>query len=344
MHGQRRWIPQATGWLSASALSTVTLVSLPASAQPTANDAHAEALFNTAKQLQSSGQTADACELFAESKRLAPGVGVSLHLADCYEHMGQTASAWQEFDTAERLARQRGDDKRANVAQTRARALEPRLERLTLAMSFAVSHDGWEVVLDGAPIPADHWNVAMAVDPGDHTVVVQAPSQPARTLHAHLDGATNALILRLDEGSIAAPTNVAQTAAAPAPVMANAAPSPPTDPSIAREAPLPHARSGDGWRPWAEVGLVAATAAGVAFGSFFMLRRAHFIQEGPPADPVLTNQATTAATISFVASGLALTSAFVLFFTTPGPTSQAGVAIAPMAVAGGGGAIVRTSF
>src|SRR5882672_9354066 len=75
--------------------------------------ARADSLFNAAKALLDSGQYVDACAKFAESKRLAPGLGVTLYLADCYERIGRTASAWTEFLSAEGLARQR-NDKRAD--------------------------------------------------------------------------------------------------------------------------------------------------------------------------------------------------------------------------------------
>jgi hypothetical protein len=339
MYYQRQLAPQTMRWLSAGVLATAAAV-IPAraGAEPPSNEKRADALFNTAMQLQSGKQYAEACELFAQSKQLAPGVGVSLHLADCYERMGKTATAWPEFDAAEKLARARGDDKRASVAHDRAQALVPKLERLTLATSLAVSHEGWQVTLDGAPLAPDHWNAAMAIDPGDHTAIVKVPGQPERTFRTHLDGGTNAVTLQLDDVASLSPASnrAAVPSVQPAPDVQAAGP--------VHSADAPARTGGDGWRPWAEVGLVAVTAAGVGFGSFFMIRRGHFIQEGPPADPVLTNQAATAATISFVASGVALTSAFVLFFTTPSPKGQVGLVVAPMALEGGAGAIVRTSF
>jgi hypothetical protein len=318
--------------LTTSALAATTLTSAFAgAAEPPSNDARADALFTTAKQLMASGQFADACPMFAESKRLAPGIGVSLHLADCYEQVGRTASAWQEFDDAERVARQRGDEKRAILAERRALALQPRLERLTIATS-EVPHEGWQVLVDDARLPVDHWNAALAMDPGDHTVVVDAPGQAPRTLHAHLDASNNAVVLRIDEGIV----SVKPSLSTPPPQTGG----PRSEPSE----PAPSSHDNSAWRMWAELGLVGVTATGVGFGSFFMIRRAHFIQEGPPADPTLTNQATTAATISFVASGIALTSAFVLFFTTQTPKSQAGWMIAPTPLAGGAGASVLATF
>ncbi len=329
--------------LSMSAFAIALLAAVRANAaEPISDDARADALFTAAKQLVANNQVADACPMFAESKRLAPGVGVSLHLADCYERLGRTASAWQEFDCAERAARTHGDEKRAIVAERRALALEPKLERLTITTTGP--REGWQVLVDGVKLPSDHWNAALAMDPGDHTVVVDAPGTPSRTLRAHLDPANNAVTLRIDDGiaPVGAPAApAAPPAASPAPATTSPetglSPSPPES-----SASPPH---GEGaWRTLAEVGCVGLTAAGVGFGSFFMLRRAHFIEEGPPADPTLTNQATTAATISFVASGVALTSAFVLFFTTPSPKSQVGWIVSPTALPGGAGASVVGTF
>ena len=56
-----------------------------ARAQTRDDVARAEALFNAGRALVEGGRYADACAKFAESKRLAPGLGVTLYLADCYE-------------------------------------------------------------------------------------------------------------------------------------------------------------------------------------------------------------------------------------------------------------------
>ncbi len=106
--------------------AVTTLAPRAAKAQSKDDVARADALFNAAKALTDAGQYADACAKYAESKRLAPGLGVSMYLADCYEHIGRTASAWTEFRAAEGLARAR-NDKRADVARKHAQALEPKL-------------------------------------------------------------------------------------------------------------------------------------------------------------------------------------------------------------------------
>jgi hypothetical protein len=111
----------------ALACLAVVLSQSPGRAQAQASaEARADTLFSEARQLRKQGHYAEACSKFAQSKELAPGVGVSLHLADCYEHIGRTDSAWREFQSAEKAARELGDA-RAEVAHTRAKALEAKL-------------------------------------------------------------------------------------------------------------------------------------------------------------------------------------------------------------------------
>src|SRR5271168_2029092 len=135
--------------LAAIALATAMGAPAIAHAQPRNEDlARADSLFNAAKALLDSGQYVDACAKFAESKRLAPGLGVTLFLADCYERIGRTASAWTEFLSAEGLARER-NDKRADVARQHAEALEPKLDRLTIQIAPAVPRVGLTLLRDG---------------------------------------------------------------------------------------------------------------------------------------------------------------------------------------------------
>src|SRR5258708_3956605 len=114
--------PQTSRIFASGALMIIALSPSRSLPQPPPAEARADTLFTAAKQLRAGGQVADACPMFAESKRLAPAVGVTLYLADCYERLGRTASAWDQFRDAERLAHERGDEKRASVAHGRAQA------------------------------------------------------------------------------------------------------------------------------------------------------------------------------------------------------------------------------
>jgi hypothetical protein len=155
----RRALPSIVFALAATWPALARAQATPAPVTPGSDVAQAEALFNEAKELRDAGRFAEACPKFAESRRLGPGIGVTLHLADCYEKVGKTQSAWTEFRNAEKLARER-EDKRADVASARAQALEPRLNRLTLVVPVAAGQAGPEVIFDGSALPPDHLNVA----------------------------------------------------------------------------------------------------------------------------------------------------------------------------------------
>src|SRR4051812_46885407 len=104
-------------------------VSGRARAEPSSADvATAEALFQEGRKLMAEGRFGEACDRFAASRRLDPGVGTSLNLADCLEKQGRTATAYGMFNETAREAQKVGDTRgREAEALARARALEPRL-------------------------------------------------------------------------------------------------------------------------------------------------------------------------------------------------------------------------
>jgi hypothetical protein len=144
-----------------------------AGAQPSAADeAAAESLYLEAERLIDAGRPALACAKLRESQRLDPQLGTLLHLADCYEQNGQTASAWVTFREAAEVATTRGDS-RAETAIARAAALATRLATITIAVPNELP--GLEVQRDGRPITPAMWGSAIPVDPGTTRVEARAP-------------------------------------------------------------------------------------------------------------------------------------------------------------------------
>jgi len=136
----------------------------------------ANALFVEGKQLSASGRFGDACAKFEASMGLVPRLGVQLNLADCYEHVGKTASAWWLFGEAAELAA-RIADKREGWARQRQQALLPRLSRLAISILPSPSGEvgGLVVLRDGARVSPASYGVAVPVDPGEHRVEATAP-------------------------------------------------------------------------------------------------------------------------------------------------------------------------
>ena len=135
----------------------------------------AEALFSEGRRLMAAGNYAAACEKFAASRNLAAGLGTTLNLADCYEKLGRTASAWAEFRDAAATARQTGARDREQFARNHAASLEKTLSRLTLNAGKLEPDE--RILRDGAVVDRAVLGAAIPVDPGSHVVEAVAPGK-----------------------------------------------------------------------------------------------------------------------------------------------------------------------
>lgn len=312
----------------------------PAGAEaPSPSDvARADALFKDAKQLVSAGRYADACPKFSESLRLASGIGVTLHLADCYERTGRTASAWTEFREAERLAHEKSD-KRAETAHARAEALEGKLRRLTIALAPTVATTSSELQMDGEPLPREQWNVALAVDPVDHVVTLRAPGRADRTLTAHFEGDTPTLTVRFDDSGDNGSAPIAPVVAVPVATTAVATPVR-TMPPVAE---TKTSASGN-TRRWIELGLAGGAVVGAGVGvAFLVAKNDSMTNGGANGGPEVNTGQAIASRIAFGVAGAALVSAIVLYLVTPTPKDSA-LIVAPTPLVGGAGALVGVRF
>jgi hypothetical protein len=134
----------------------------------------AEALFREGKKLFKEGKIAEACRKLEESEKLDPAAGTLLNLATCHEKEGRTATAWAEYKSSVEMARKANRPDRAKLAEKGIAALETKLSRLTLTVGGGAPA-GLVVKLDGAEMGAGALDVAMPIDPGQHTVQATAP-------------------------------------------------------------------------------------------------------------------------------------------------------------------------
>lgn len=201
-------------------LTGLLLVESPAFAQD--NHAAAVQLFDAAEALTKAGRLAEACPKYAESYRLDPQLGALLHYADCLEHNGQLASAYAAFRDAGEVAAQKNDD-RKTVAEGRAKALEPRLTRVSIELVPNGKVPGLEILKDGTVLSEASLGMPIAVDRGEHRVEARAPGyKPWLTsVLAQTEGATERVVVPLLEPIPAAPPPVVEPPpAAPPPAPA----------------------------------------------------------------------------------------------------------------------------
>jgi hypothetical protein len=193
--------------------------------------AQSDALFKDAQALLEAGKPAEACSKFAASQKVAPGLGVTLYLADCYERIGRSASAFKEFKRAEELALARKDP-RSGLAHARAASLEPTVPTMTIHVPAEARASGLEIKRDDVIVPEKEWEVGVPVDPGLHLVVASAPGRRAREIARRVQSAEkNVLTLPvLEDTSVAvAPPPPNGTQPAPNALRNGGADAPPKD-------------------------------------------------------------------------------------------------------------------
>ncbi|MEP7126800.1 MAG: hypothetical protein ABJE95_38070 [Byssovorax sp.] len=126
------------------------------------------------------GQSEAACPKFAASQKLDPGMGTKFRLAECYEKVGKTASAWALFLEIGDEARSTKRPEREEIARTRAAALAPKLARMNILVAPAsASLPGLVVLRDGTTLDSAISGVALPVDPGEHVLRATAPGKIA---------------------------------------------------------------------------------------------------------------------------------------------------------------------
>jgi serine/threonine-protein kinase len=209
-------------------------------AGPEPDKAAAQALFDQARELMNAGNYTAACPKLEASQQLSHGTGTLLNLADCYDKLGKTASAWRTFHKAADSARAAGQEERARLAELRASVLEARLMRVRVVVPQPPPPD-LHVFRDVEELTAESWNKPLPLDPGRYTVRAE---RGARTWSQQIElseaGATlDVAIPSLEQAPAAealAPPAVTPPAASAAP-PAGPVPPPGASPAAAAQPP-----------------------------------------------------------------------------------------------------------
>jgi serine/threonine-protein kinase len=163
-----RFARLAAGLLLAALLSSSAL----ASAQT--DKAAAEALFREGMRLSKAGSYAEACPKLEESQRLEPSLGVQYYLADCFDKIGRSASAWANFVEVANKARLAGETSKEETARKRADELEPKLARLSVEVEDG-KRPGLVVKRGALALGSGQWGIPVPVDPGSYELHASAP-------------------------------------------------------------------------------------------------------------------------------------------------------------------------
>jgi len=226
------------------------------------DQATARALFEQAREMMKARQFAAACPKLEAARKLYISAGILLNLADCYEKIGKTASAWTEFGEAETVAARTNRPEDAEEARRRKAALQSSLARIVIRVATPTA--GLVVKRDGAVLPDATWGASLPVDPGAHAVNAEAPGfEPWSTSITSKAGKTETVdVPALKASPVAAVTPAAK------PPETSPAPAAGGGPVVVTSTPTtPEARPTN-VLPWALIGGGGAVAIG---GTVLML-------------------------------------------------------------------------
>jgi serine/threonine-protein kinase len=330
------------------ALAVAVLASalvLPASARADAtpqDQAVAQSLYDEGRTLMAAKNFAQACPKLEESQRLDPSPATEFHLADCYEQVGRTASAWAAFLEVAANSKLAGRAEREKVAHDRAGALAPKLTKLTVNVPAGSQVAGLVVKRNGTVVREGQWGTAVPVDQGAQAIDATAPGK----LPWHAD------VQATGEGKTTS-VDVPPLQDAPVASAATPAASPAATSTTASDAATPAPSHGNTQR------ILGATAAGVGvvglvvggiFGATAIGKNSQAndgnctgnscTQKGVDLRREAVN-AGNVSTVAFIVGGVAVAGGAVLWFTAP---SNHGVVAAPAVGDGTYGAVVRGSF
>ena len=302
----------------------------PAHAQGSAGDkAAAESLFDRGLSLMRDGKFQEACQTLEQSQSIERGLGTMLYLAECYEKLGRTASAWALFREAASEARASGQTARADTGATRAAALEPKLSKLSVQVDPKNLIPGFELLRDGQLVSRGLYGVAVPVDPGEHQLEARAPGRMpwsgVERVGPNADSVTTSVPELLPDASAPATAEQLPPTGGAAVDLA-AAPTPTGQSSIQRTVGLVAGGAG-----------VVAIGVGAFFGARAMSKNDDAKKDGlcdgggcgKKEGVELTEDAQSAATLSnvFVIGGAALAATGVVLYLTA-PTAEAPAAAA----------------
>jgi hypothetical protein len=234
-----------------------------------ADPAVAEALFREGRRLLDEGKTDEACLKLEESQAQDPSSGTLLNLGLCHETQHKIATAWANYVSAARLAREQLRPDRAVVAEKKVADLERRLPYL--AVSATAPAPGLQILLGAERLGPGLLGSAVPVDPGSYLVTASAPGRKDwKTTVDIKEGESKAVTVpELEPEAPSAPAVAPPVAEAPARSAGTpaVAPVPPSDALAPPPAPPPVSGNGRAVLGWSLGGAgLAAAGVGAGFG------------------------------------------------------------------------------
>jgi len=183
--------------LANAAAGAVLLTPAVAEAQVPGKE-HARKLFDEGLDLEKKGDHPAALARFEEASQIAATPGVRFHKAYCLEMLGKLAAALEEYEAAERVAREQGRGEVRSAVVARLEPLRGRVPQIAIRLGTPVKDA--IVELDGVAVGAPLLDGrSFRLDPGEHVVTARAPHHRNLTRTVKVpEGVTTSVDLLLD--------------------------------------------------------------------------------------------------------------------------------------------------
>ncbi|HEY1954743.1 MAG TPA: hypothetical protein VGH28_04010 [Polyangiaceae bacterium] len=146
-----------------------------AHADPTPSELQAaRELFSKAEKDEAAAHWNEALDKLKRAITVKSTPGLRFHIAFCEEKLGRLVAALADYTAADQAARDQNDKDVIDAVAEPLKTLRIRVPTLTVEVPAL---EGAHVELDGTPVPAGLYGVAMPVEPGLHRVVATAPGK-----------------------------------------------------------------------------------------------------------------------------------------------------------------------
>lgn len=273
-------------------------------------------------------QCKEAIPLFEGSHQINPSVGALLYTGDCYQQLGQFASAYGAFREAARLASKIAD-KREKIASEKVAEVEGKLSYLTIEVPADRRVEGLVVKQDGKEVPSAVWGASIPIDEGAHKLEFSAPGHEPLAIEIKISGAGSR---NTERAPALKPIKAAAPAPTPVPAPAPAAqPEPTREPRHEGAGKSPGASSSQRTAGFA-VGGVGVGA--MLVGGVLAWRAATEASDAKSrGDTPAFNDQKTPYTVGLVVGGVgvaALITGTVLVLSSPSSSSGTALRVAPI--------------
>ncbi|MEZ4375586.1 MAG: tetratricopeptide repeat protein [Polyangiaceae bacterium] len=301
-----------------------------ASAAPSQDVVAAMSLYKEGRALAQQEKWAEALEKFQASQRLNPTLKAHYEIANCFEQLGRTASAWSHFLLLADESWVAGQKERARYSKKQAERLEPKLVRLTIRVKTQAPE--LKVMRGDALVSAAEFGTAVPVDPGRIKVTASAPGYREFSAEINVGGDTPKAEVVIPE--LEALPAGPQPAPPVAPKDAGAEP----EGEVTSAPAAPH----DQGSSWGTQRVIGAGVFGVGVvsalvGGYFGLRAIQLNQDAKDATDQsrrdeLNDDRFAKGDLStgfFIAAGVLAVGGGVLYLTAPDAAQQAAVEVSP---------------